>query len=70
MDRELVRELYFEAKARRVPMTVLANKLIRDGLELNRLIERTCAARSGLLEPGTLAGRETRPTPGGVRYAR
>lgn len=45
LDRELIRELYFEAKARGVPMTSLANRLIRDGLELRRLLERTCAAR-------------------------
>jgi hypothetical protein len=40
LPRDLVRELYFEAKAQRVPMTVLADRLVRDGLELHRLLRK------------------------------
>ena len=35
LDRELVSILYYEAKARRVPMTKLASELIREGLRVS-----------------------------------
>ena len=36
LSRELVRRLYHRAKAKRIPMTVLANQLIEEALENER----------------------------------
>ena len=36
LDRDLVTRLYHEAKAQRVPMTVLTNQLVESGLSLLR----------------------------------
>ncbi len=35
LDRDLVSILYYEARARRVPMTKLASELIREGLRVS-----------------------------------
>ena len=41
LDRTLVSRLYHEAKAQRVPMTVLTNRLVTDGLSRLRETEGT-----------------------------
>ena len=41
LDRALVSHLYHEAKAQRVPMTVLTNRLVTDGLSRLRETDGT-----------------------------
>lgn len=51
LDRVLITRLYFEAKARRIPMTVLANQLIEKGL--------SCGGMTGPAIKNESAGRES-----------
>ena len=45
--RQLVTWLYHEAKARRVPMTVLVNQLITDGLEASAITQHPAVDPGG-----------------------
>jgi hypothetical protein len=46
LSRELVRELYQQAKAQRIPMTVLANRLVKGALGNKKRINMRRVAES------------------------
>jgi hypothetical protein len=46
LSRELVHRLYHQAKAKRIPMTVLANRLMEKALGNNKRINRQTVAES------------------------
>jgi hypothetical protein len=45
LSREIVSRLYFKAKSERVPMTVLANRIMENALEKQQAITRNAAEK-------------------------
>jgi len=56
LSRELVSKLYFRARAERIPMTVLANRIIQQKLEADELVECRRDTASDIPESGEHAG--------------
>ena len=51
LSRDLVRRLYFKAKAEGIPMTVLANRLLAEALSETESVRALVAERSKPGEP-------------------
>jgi hypothetical protein len=47
LARETVRRLYFKAKADRIPMTVLANRIMEKALDTEQVVEPNAQQRAG-----------------------
>lgn len=68
--RPLITQLYHEARARGIPMTVLVNRLIADGLAPSLIVAEQPAADPGAVSPAITHPQATHQQTSVCRYAR